>query len=77
MPGVRGIRGTINIEMNRLVREGVISGFRSNFDFRDKADLPHVIVTVPDGRSREDVRVLVLNAMAAVAVDIDIRVERG
>jgi hypothetical protein len=75
MPGVRTIRGKVNVVLNGLVREGVITRFRTNFDVHDEASAPVVTVTTPSGRSPEDVQVRVINAIAAVAIGIDIIVE--
>jgi hypothetical protein len=75
MPGVRTIRGKVNVVLNGLVREGVITGFRTNFDAPERLSGPFVTVIVPASRSPEDVRVRVINAVAAVAIGIDIIVE--
>ena len=75
MPGVRTIRGKVNVVLNGLVREGVITGFRTNFDVPERLSGPIVTVTVPASGSPEDVQVRVTNAVAAVAIGIDIIVE--
>ena len=75
MPGVRTIRGKVNVVLNGLVREGVITGFRTNFDVPEGISGPIVTVTVPASGSPEDVQVRVTNAVAAVAIGIDIIVE--
>lgn len=38
-------RGNVNVALNRLVREGVITGFKTNFDDPGSALGLHVIVT--------------------------------
>lgn len=75
MPGVRTIRGNVNVVLNRLESEGVITGFRTNFGLPEGASGPVVTVTVPASRSPEDLRVRVINAVTAVAIGIDIIVE--
>jgi len=63
--------------LNRLVREGVISGFKTNFDQQGGAASPHVTATVAEGRSLEEVRVLVMDAIMETAIDITVTVERA
>ena len=63
--------------MNRLVREGIISGFKTNFDDQGGTASPHVTVTVPEGRSLEEVRALVMDAITDTAIGIDVTVERA
>ncbi len=75
MPGTQRVRGKVNVVLNRLMREGVISGFRTNFDNQGKAASPHVTVTVAEGKSLEDMQVLVMNAVMEVAVGINVTVE--
>ncbi len=58
--------------LNELVSGGVITSFRTNFDVLDEAPGPVVTVTVPASRSLEDVREHVIEALAAVAIGIDI-----
>ena len=75
MPGVRTIRGKVNVVLNGLVREGVITGFRTNFDAPEGISGPVVTVTVPASRSPEDVRVRVMDALMDVAIGINVTVE--
>ncbi len=73
----RGLRGDIASVLNRLVGQGVIASYRTNFDAPEVQHGPHVTVTIADGRSPEDVRVLVISALMEVAIGIDLTVERA
>ena len=75
MPGTQKVRGKVNVVLNRLVREGVISGFKTNFDDQGGNASPHVTVAVPEGRSLEEVRALVVNAVMEAAIGINVTVE--
>ncbi len=77
MPGTQKVRGKVNVVLNRLVREGVISGFKTNFDQQGGADSPHVTATVAEGRALEEVRALVVDAITETAIRIDVTVERA
>ncbi len=72
MSGVQKIQGKVKVVLNELVSEGVITSFRTNFDVLDEAPGPVVTVTVPASRFLEDVREHVIEALAAVAIGIDI-----
>ncbi len=77
MPGVPKIRGKVNVVLNQLVREGVITGFRTNFHVHDKASTPVVTVIAPSGGLLDEVRVRVMEALADVAIGINVTVERA
>ncbi len=72
----RGRRGDVNLVLNRLIGQGVIASYRTNFDTVDAHQEPHVTVTAPASRSPDDVQLLVMDALAAVAVGIGLTVER-
>ena len=76
MPGVQKVRSKVNVVMNRLVGEGVITGFKTNFDFPDGIHTPQVAVEVPDDWSPEAVRLLVVDALSEVVIGIDVTVAR-
>ncbi len=76
MPGTQKVRGKVNVVMNRLVAEGVIAGFKTNFDFPDGTHTPQVAVSVPDDWSQEAARLLVVDALSEVAIGIDVTVAR-
>ncbi len=77
MPDTRKIRGSVNVVLNRLVREGVITGFRTNFDQQGGATTPHVTATVAEEWSLEAARALIVDALTEVASGIDVTVERA
>ena len=76
MPDTRRLRGNVNIALNWLVREGVITGFKTNFDQQGTAATPHVTATVAEEWSLEAVRALIVDALTEVAIGIDVTVER-
>ena len=76
MPGVQKVRSKVNVVMNRLVREGLITAFKTNFDFPDGPHTPQVAVSVPDDCSPEAVRLLVVDALSEVVIGIDVTVAR-
>jgi hypothetical protein len=70
--------GDLNARLNRLVREGVISGFRTNL--ADRPDLSQLAVVVIPGRDSlathpEDLRRHIGAALAGIAPDAAITVE--
>ena len=77
MPGIQGVRGKVNVVLNQLVREGVITGFRTNFDVPHGSSGPVVIITAPHGRPPEDARMAAMDAPMAVASGIDVTAERA
>jgi hypothetical protein len=77
MAGEPKIRGKINAVLHGLVREGVISRFRLDFGDDDALSDPIVTVAVSEGQSLEDVRMSVIDALAAVAIGIDVTAERA
>ena len=77
MSGTQKVRSKVNVVLNRLVREGIISGFRTNFDFPDGPHTPQVTVSVSGERSPEAARLLVVDALAEVVVGVDVTVARG
>jgi hypothetical protein len=77
MTGTQRVRGKVNLVMNCLVREGVITGFQTNFGYDNMTASPCVTITVPEGRSREEVRTLMVNAIAETAIGIDVTVEHA
>jgi DNA-binding XRE family transcriptional regulator len=45
MPGVGSTRGDVNAILSALIREGVITSFKTNFDTLSGALAPHIMVT--------------------------------
>ena len=76
VPGVQTVRSKVNVVMNRLVAEGVITGFRTNFDFPDGTHTPQVAVSIPDDCSPEEARLLVVDALSEVVIGIDVTAAR-
>ena len=75
MPGVLRMRGQINVILNRLVREGAIAGFSTNFGAAgDPPPPPCITVAAPSGQPPEAVRHRVMQAVADVAIGIDVEV---
>lgn len=71
MSGLPKSRGSINVVLNRLVREGVITGFKTNFGDKDGADHPRVTVTAatPSEEALDHVRVVVSDALPSERFD--------
>jgi hypothetical protein len=76
VPGVQKVRSKVNVVMNRLVAEGVIAGFKTNFDFPDGPHTPQVVVAVSKEWSPEAARLLVADALAEVVIGINVTVAR-
>ncbi len=76
MSGTQKLRSKVNVVLNRVVREGVISGFKTNFGNLGEADSPHVTVAVAEGQSLEEVRALVMDAVMGVVGGIDVTAAR-
>jgi hypothetical protein len=72
MPGELKIRGKVNVVLNGLVREGVIAGFRTTFGAEGEFGAPVVTITVSDGQSPGEVKARVMDALADIAIGIDI-----
>jgi hypothetical protein len=70
-----GIRGNVNVALNRLVQGGIITGFKTTFGTDTGPGAPGVTITVPEGRSPVEVRERVMNALADVVVGINVTVE--
>ena len=77
MPGTQNVRGRVNVAMNHLVREGVITGFKTNFGYDNETASPRVTIMVPEGRSTEEVRSFVVDAIMEAAIGIDVTVEHA
>ncbi len=72
--------GAINAVLNRLVREGVITAFRTNIADRQSALGFHVIVTAPGAPDRaraEDVRRQVARELEPLIADAVVTVDRS
>ena len=71
--------GNVNAALNRLTREGVISGFKTNFGRTMPAGAPHVVVTatgVTDAAGEEAVRQQVASVLEPVIEGCTITVDR-
>ena len=72
--------GSINAVLNRLVREGVITAFKTNIADRRSALGLHVIVTAPtaDDRAKaEAVRRQVARALALLNEGVTVTIDRS
>ena len=72
--------GSINAVLNRLVREGVITSFKTNIADRQSALGLHVIVTAPAAEEHtiaEEVRRRVSGELEALAEGVTVTVDRS
>jgi hypothetical protein len=72
--------GAINAALNRLVSEGVITGFKTNLADRKTALALHVIVqaeNVADAKGAEAVRKQVLAVLDELGEDATVTVDRS
>jgi hypothetical protein len=75
MPGEPKIRGKVNAVLNRLVRDGVIAGFRTSFGRVNEPGTPIITVTAPEGAAEDDVKVRVMDALADVVIGVSVTIE--
>ena len=59
-------RGDMNAILNRLVREGVLASFQTNFDGRSSSLGIHIIVIGSAGRGAKEVRTAVTAALSPI-----------
>jgi len=71
------LRGDINKALNRLVREGVIVGFQTNFGTPAEPYGVHVIVTPTSATNLEAVRNTVTDALSSLSEDVTVTVRAG
>jgi len=69
------LRGDVNAILNRLVREGVISAFQTNFGTPSEAFGVHIIITPPSATDREAVRRTVGQALDGLSEQVTITVK--
>jgi hypothetical protein len=73
--------GSVNAALNRLTREGVITGFKTNFGARGApAGCPEILITaadVADDARAEEIRSRVAAALAPVLDEVNIIVSRS
>ena len=70
------LRGDVNAILNRLVREGVISAFQTNFGTPAEAFGVHIIIiTPPSATDREAVRRTVGQALDGLSEQVTITVK--
>ena len=69
------LRGDVNAILNRLVREGVISAFQTNFGTPAEAYGVHVIVTPASVTDREAVRRAVAQALDSLSEQVTVTVK--
>ena len=69
------LRGDVNAILNRLVREGVISAFQTNFGTPAEAYGVHVIITPGSATDRERVRSIVAQALQNLSEQVTITVK--
>jgi len=76
MTGVRSLRGDVNAILNKLVRDGMIVGFRTNFDLRTPAE-PELTVFAGAALDHERVEEVVCEALEALPETIIVTVKAG
>ena len=69
------LRGDVNAILNRLVREGVISAFQTNFGTPAEAFGVHIIITPPSATDRDAVRRMVAQALDGLSEPVTITVK--
>lgn len=69
------LRGDVNAILNRLVREGVISAFQTNFGTPAEAYGVHVIITPGSATDGERVRRTVSQALENLSEQVTITVK--
>lgn len=72
--------GNVNAALNRLTREGIITGFKTNFGRTMPVGAPHVIITaagITDAESEEAVRRQVASVLEPVIEGCTITVDRS
>jgi len=77
MPGRGSSHGDVNVTLNRLCREGVIAGFKTNFLSPSKGWGVHVIVAPPEelaGENAEALRRRVLEALEPLKIEVTVTV---
>jgi hypothetical protein len=71
------LRGDVNVALNRLVAEGTIAGFRTNFGSTEPQMGLHVIVTPGSTTDSEDVRRVVTGALEKLVEAPTVTVDRS
>ena len=66
--------GDINAALNGLVREGVISGFKTNRGDKSHDVGLHVRVTAPEGESEDSVRAKIMNLLEPLDDEVTVSV---
>ncbi len=69
------VRGDIAQVLNGLVRDGVITGFRTNLFDRERTGEVVVIVTAPEGEGLDGVHEKVRQALDPLSIHAAVRVE--
>ena len=72
----RSVRGDVNVILNKLVREGIIVGFSTNFDTRSTAE-PEVTVIAGTAMDHGRVQDAVCRALEPVPETIIVTVKAG
>ena len=75
MPDRRRPHGSINAILNPMVREGLITGFRTNLQGRETDDEIVVTVTAPKADEIDGTWDRVRQALETLPVDVVIRVD--
>ena len=74
MVGRGNFRGDLNAVLNRLVREGVIAAFRTNFSVKDSPAGLCVTVT-PHGADADCIKERIHQALAPLAREVIVSIE--
>ncbi len=75
MPHRRKLHGSINAILNPMVRDGLITGFRTNLQDRERDDEIVVTVTAPNADEIDGTWDRVRQALETLPVDVVIRVD--
>jgi hypothetical protein len=71
------LRGDVNVTLNRLVADGTIAGFRTNFGSSEPQTGLHVIVTPGANADPDEVRRVVTGALEKLVEAPTVTVDRS
>ena len=75
MPARKKLHGDINAILNPMVRDGLITGFRTNLQGREPEDELVVSVTAPKAEEIDGTWDRVRQALETLPIDVVIRVD--
>ncbi len=74
MVGRGNFRGDLNAVLNRLVRESVITAFRTNFSVKNNSAGLHIAVT-PNGADADGVKEQIHQALGPLAREVTVTIQ--